>query len=107
MKRIPVRDTSVVWRDEPAARDAIFEALEQGADVGDRGWVILVDRGTMHELNLLGGEIWCLVDGIRDLEAIAGTLAERYDAPFEEILADADAFVADCAAKCWLHLGEG
>ena len=102
MSAVLVRNPAVVWRDEPAAREAIFDALARGEDVGDRGWVLLVDRGAMHELNLLGGEIWCLADGTREVGAIAASLAADYDAPAEEILSDVEDFVASCLAKGWL-----
>jgi pyrroloquinoline quinone biosynthesis protein D len=101
-----VWNTEVVWRDEPQARDAILEALERGEEIGERGWVIVIDGGTMHQLNLLAGEIWCLADGTRDAGAIAAALAERYEAPLPEILADVEAFAADCLARGWLRLRE-
>lgn len=101
-----VRNPDLVWRDEPQARDEILRALESGEEIGDRGWVIVVDGGAMHQLNLLAGEIWCLADGSRDARAIAAELAERYEAPADEILADVEAFAADCLARGWLRLRE-
>jgi len=103
VSRVLVRDQELVWRDEPAAKEAILAALGRGEDAAERGWVILVDRGQMHELNLLGGEIWCLADGTRDREAVARDLAARYDAPYEEILIDVADFVAACTARGWLR----
>lgn len=97
-----LRNPEVVWRDEPRAREAILAALEKGEEVGERGWVIVIDGGAMHELNLLAGEIWLLADGTRDAAAIAAALAERYDAPAEEIRADVEAFAADCLRRGWL-----
>lgn len=98
------RASRIVWREEPAERERILAALDEGADAGDRGWVILIDGGRMHELNLLAGEIWCLADGSRDLDAIARELAERYDAPPDEIRADVEAFVGECVARGWLEV---
>ncbi len=98
------RNPRVVWRDEPRARDAILEALGRGEDVSERGWVILVDGGEMHELNLVAGRIWCLADGSRSAEDIAGALAEEFDAPSQEILADVEAFVASCLERGWMSL---
>ncbi len=103
MSRVLVRNPELVWRDEPAAKEEILAALGRGEDAAERGWVILVDRGQMHELNLLGGEIWCLADGSRDREAVARELADRYEAPYEEILADVADFVNACAARGWLR----
>jgi GeoRSP system PqqD family protein len=97
------RNPEIVWRDEPELREAILQAQEQGEDVSERGWVILVEGGEIHELNLLAGEIWCLADGTRDLRSVALEIAERYDAPFEEILSDVEAFVADCVDHGWLR----
>lgn len=106
MRRVPVRNPDLVWRDEPGEKEAILAALERGEDAAGRGWVILVDRGRMHELNLLAGEIWCLADGSRDEEGIARELASRYDAPQEEILADVREFVASCVPLGWLRIRE-
>jgi GeoRSP system PqqD family protein len=92
----------VAWRDEPTQKEVILSALERGEDVADRGWVILVDGGQMVELNLLAGEIWCLLDGSRDAAAVSRKLAERFDAPAEEIRADVDEFVAHCVERGWL-----
>ena len=107
MSRVPVRDPSVVWRDEPAQKDAILRAQEAGEPADARGWVLLVVRGEMHELNLVAGEIWCLCDGTRDLDAVARELAGRYEAPLEEIRRDVDAFVADGVRRGWLRLVGG
>ena len=97
------RNPEIVWRDEPELRAAILQAQEQGGDVSDRGWVILVEGGEMHELNLLAGEIWCLADGTRDLHGVALEIAERYEGPFAEILSDVEEFFADCVARGWLR----
>lgn len=100
------RSPDLVWRDEPGLREEIEAALEAGEDAGGRGWVILVDGGRMHELNLLAGEIWLLADGTRDARAIAEVLSEQYDAPAEEVAGDVEAFVGDCLARGWLRLRE-
>ncbi|MDF1553956.1 MAG: pyrroloquinoline quinone biosynthesis peptide chaperone PqqD [Deferrisomatales bacterium] len=99
------RNPEVVWRDEPGQKEQILAALERGEQVAERGWVILVDGGQMVELNLLAGEIWCLLDGARDLGAVATTLAERFDAPADEIRADVEELVGDFTRRGWL-IGE-
>ncbi len=106
MKGRVTRSPDVVWREEASERDAILDALDAGEDVSDRGWVLLVDGGQMHELNLLAGEIWLLADGTRDCAGIARALSELYDAPLPEILADVEAFVSEYAGKGWLRLAD-
>jgi GeoRSP system PqqD family protein len=103
MTETVTRNPNIVWRDEPDQREAILQAQERGEDVSDQGWVILVDAGEMHELNLIAGEIWCLADGSRDARAVALAIAERYEAPFEEILADVEEFVSDSVTRGWLR----
>jgi GeoRSP system PqqD family protein len=92
----------LVWRDEPAQKEEILAALERGEDAAERGWVILVDGGQMVELNLLAGEIWCLLDGSRDTVAVARELADSFEAPLDEIRRDVDEFVNDCVQRGWL-----
>ncbi len=99
------RNPEVVWRDEPGQKEQILAALERGEEVAERGWVILVDGGQMVELNLLAGEIWCLLDGSRDAGAVAAVLAQQFDAPADEIRSDVDELVADFTQRGWL-LGE-
>jgi hypothetical protein len=60
----------------------------------------------MHELNLIAGEIWCRADGTRDAGTVARELAALYEAPYEEILADVETFVADCTPRGWLRTEE-
>lgn len=101
------RDPALIWRDEPDEKETILAALERGEEVGDLGWVVIVDGGMIHQLNLLAGDIWMLCDGSRDEEAVVAALAENYDAPPKEIRADVRAFVTDCRKRGWLLEEEG
>lgn len=92
----------MVWRDEPGQKEQILAALERGEEVAERGWVILVDGGQMVELNLLAGEIWCMLDGSRDVGAVVAALAEGFEAPAAEIRGDVEELVADFAQRGWL-----
>ena len=67
MSRIPTRNPELVWRDEPEEKERILKAMAKGSpeDASDSGWVIIVDGGVIHQLNLLAGEIWLLCDGER------------------------------------------
>lgn len=101
---VPVkRNPDLVWRDEPEEREAILAALERGDDAGDRGWVVVVDGGQIHQLNLIAGEIWCLADGARDEAAIAAELARRYDAAPGEIASDVAEFLRACRGRGWIE----
>jgi pyrroloquinoline quinone biosynthesis protein D len=97
------RRPGLPWREEPdASRDALA-ALEQGRDAGGEGTLLIVERGRITELNLLGGEIWKLCDGSRDVGAIVGELLARFDVSREELACDVTGFVADLVARGWLE----
>ncbi len=97
------RRPGLAWREEPeAARDALA-ALEAGRDAGGEGTLLIVERGRITELNVLGGEIWKLCDGSRDLGAIVDELLARFEAPREEVARDVGEFVADLVSRGWLE----
>jgi coenzyme PQQ biosynthesis protein PqqD len=56
---------------------------------GETVVLLTPDSGEYFTLNEVGGRIWELADGTRSVAEIAGTLAVEYDAPVEEIEADA------------------
>jgi GeoRSP system PqqD family protein len=103
-------DTHVRWRRRPglpwreeadAARDALA-ALEAGRDAGGEGTLLIVERGRVTELNLLGAEIWKLCDGTREIGAIVDALLPRFEVGREELAADVREFLADLAARGWV-----
>jgi len=96
------RRPGLPWREEQdAARDALA-ALEAGNDAGGEGTLLVVERGRITELNLLGGEIWKLCDGTRDVGAIVEELLPRFDVEREELARDAMEFLADLIARGWV-----
>ncbi len=102
MKKL-ARDPQIVWRNEKRREEEILAALERGEDVGDRGSVILIVGGTMHQLNLVGGYIWNLCDGSRSLDDVVETLASEFDVHDEVLRHDVEAFVNDLVGRGWLR----
>ena len=68
----------------PVRRD---DVLAQAA--GDTVILLTPDSGEYFTLNEVGGRIWELADGSRSVADIAGVLVEEYEAPLEDIQADA------------------
>lgn len=96
------RREGIAWREEAEATAAARAALADGRDAAGEGTMLLVERGRVHELNILGAEIWKLCDGTRDATAIAGELIGRFEVGREELEADVREFLADLAARGWL-----
>ena len=97
------RRPGLPWREEPDAARAALAALEAGEDAGGEGTLLIVERGRVTELNLLGAEVWKLCDGTRDAGAIVDALLPRFEVGREELAADVAAFLADLAARGWLE----
>jgi len=96
------RRPGLPWREEQdAARDALA-ALEAGRDASREGTLLVVERGRITELNLLGGEIWKLCDGTRDVGAIVEALLPRFEVERDELAGDVRGFLADLVARGWL-----
>ena len=96
------RRPGLAWREEhDAARDALA-ALAAGRDASGEGTLLVVERGRITELNILGGEIWKLCDGSRDVGAIVGELLPRFEVERDELVRDVLEFIADLVARGWV-----
>jgi len=101
----PQRNSTIVWRHEARREKELLAAQEQGEDISEGGTVILIHQGTMHQLNLLGGEIWQRCDGERSLEQIVEELASEYAVEKAELEQDVRSFVDDLVERGWLTHG--
>ena len=98
----PRRSPDIIWRVERRRQEEVLRALEAGEEAGERGTVLLIEKGTMHQLNLVGGMIWERCDGQRSMVQIADELAGEFAVEREELEADVSEFVADLVRRGWL-----
>jgi len=96
------RNPDIVWRHEKRREQEILKALENGEDVSDRGSVILIISGMMHQLNLVGGTVWDLCDGSRTLDQIVDEMARDFDVEREILREDVEEFVDGLIERGWL-----
>lgn len=96
------KNPDIVWRVEKQREAEVAKALEAGSDPGEQGTVLLIVSGTMHQLNMVGGTIWQLVDGSRSKEQIVDQLAAEYDVERSELEEDVISFVEDLVQRGWL-----
>ena len=101
MKRLH-RNPDIVWRVEKRRQQAVIDRLEAGEEIDDEGTVILLISGMMHQLNLLGGMIWNLCDGSRDIKRVVSELQEEFDVDEATLLNDVQEFVDDLLERGWL-----
>lgn len=101
--KLLARHPDIVWRLEKRREEAVLQALEAGDEsASQRGTVILIVSGTMHQLNLVGGKIWQLCDGTRTAEGVSDALAEEFEADREELSEDVRQFADDLLRRGWL-----
>jgi Coenzyme PQQ synthesis protein D (PqqD) len=81
------------------------DVLAQAA--GDTVILLTPDSGEYFTLNEVGGRIWELADGSRSVAEIVGLLAEEYDAPLDEIQADALEVLSQLAEERLVTDGAG
>ncbi|MHB8173630.1 MAG: GeoRSP system PqqD family peptide chaperone [Nitrospirota bacterium] len=96
------RNPDIIWREEDEARNEVVRAMERGEDASGEGTVLLVESGMMHQLNLLGGEIWKLLDGI-DEERLVDKLAMTFDVDSKTLSRDVHDFLIDIDRRGWLN----
>lgn len=100
--KILQRHPDIVWRVEKRRQQSVLARLEAGEDMSEDATVILLLSGMMHQLNLLGGEIWMLCDGQRTLMAIVDVLHQEFAVERAELEADVQEFVDDLIQRGWL-----
>ncbi|WP_303720980.1 GeoRSP system PqqD family peptide chaperone [Malonomonas rubra] len=99
------RNPDIVWRHEKRREEQVLKEMDAGKDVEERGTVILLISGMMHQLNLLGGMIWNLCDGTRTEEQIVDCLLKEFDVERNVLAADVAEFIEDLLQREWLIYG--
>ena len=104
MKKL-VRNPDVNWRVESHREAHVREVLgdpsraEEDVEAQDVGTVTILAGGVMHQLNLLGGEIWKLCDGTLDRDSLVKNLLNLFEVDEDTLRADADAFINEMTEK--------
>lgn len=104
-----MRNPSVNWRVEIHREEKALEALldperkMEDLETGALGTVTLLNDGVMHQLNLMGGEIWKLCDGTRDRNGILDSLLQTFEADRQTMQDDLNEFLSDMIQRGLIH----
>lgn len=104
MKKLS-RNPDVNWRVESHREAHVREVLgdpsrvEEDIDALDVGTVTILAGGVMHQLNLLGGEIWKLCDGTLDRGTLVSHLLDHFEVEEDTLKSDANAFIDEMVEK--------
>ena len=100
----PKRNPGVAWRLEEGMRELARDRAGKGEEYEDLGVVTLMAGGTLHQLNLVGAEIWSRINGVNTVRKIAQEVAALFDADPREMEEDLEEFLRDLGQKGWVLL---
>jgi pyrroloquinoline quinone biosynthesis protein D len=98
------RNEDIFYRREVEGEDELKSFLETKG-ISEKGYLTLIDSGTMHQLNYLGGRIWELCDGSKNLDGITKALLKEFDIDEEQLKSDVEDFIEDLIERGWLSYG--
>ena len=104
---VPKRNPDVVWRLEKGIHAMAWDKARKEEDFEDLGVLTLMVKGGIHQLNLVGAEIWTRINGIHTLEKISEEIAALFGWEEEETEEAVLDFLKGLGEKGWVTLAEG
>lgn len=103
----PKRNPEIAWRLEKGMREMAWDKAHKGEEYDELGVATLMVGGSIHQLNLVGAEVWSRINGINTVEKIAAEIADLFEADPEGILEDVTGFLKGIEEKGWVTLAAG
>ncbi len=103
---VPKRNPDVVWRLEKGLQAMAWDKARKEEEYEDLGVLTLMVKGGIHQLNLVGAEIWTRINGINTLKKISGEVGELFgweEGETEEAVLE---FLKGIAEQGWVTLNE-
>jgi len=101
----PKRNPAVVWRLEKGIHQMVWDKVRKEEDFEDLGVLTLMHEGSVHQLNLIGAEIWTRVNGANSLDRIAEEVASLFGWESGEAKEAVLEFLKGLESKGWVSLG--
>jgi pyrroloquinoline quinone biosynthesis protein D len=74
----PKRNPEVAWRLEKGMHALAWDKARKEEEYEDMGVMTLMVGGSIHQLNLVGAEIWTRMNGINSVEKISAEIAALF-----------------------------
>jgi hypothetical protein len=103
---VPKRNPEVVWRLEQGLHGIAWEKARKEEEYEDLGVLTLMVNGQIHQLNLVGAEIWIRLNGISAVGKISAEVAALFAWDLEEAEEAVLAFLRGIEEKGWVRLVE-
>ena len=103
---VPKRNPEVVWRLEQGLHEIAWGKARKEEEYEDLGVLSLMFKGEIHQLNLVGAEIWTRLNGISALGKISAEVATLFAWDAEEAEEAVLEFLRGIEEKGWVRLVE-
>lgn len=100
----PRRNPEVVWRLEQGVHEMAWDKARKDEEYEDLGVLTLMHHGAIHQLNLVGAEIWTRLNGVHSVDRISGEVAELFGWDPEETGEAVLDFLKGIEARGWVVL---
>jgi GeoRSP system PqqD family protein len=101
----PKRNPEVVWRLEKGIREMAWDKARNGEEYEDLGVLTLLVKESIHQLNLVGAEIWTRINGVNTVEKIAAEVASLFEWDVKEAEEAVLEFLNGIEERGWVTLG--
>lgn len=103
---VPKRNPEVVWRLEKGMHAMAWDKARKDEEYEDLGVLTLMVKGGIHQLNLVGAEIWTRMNGINDLKKISAEVGALFGWEAGETEEAVLEFLKGIAGQGWVTLSE-
>ena len=103
---VPKRNPEVVWRLEKGLYEIAWGKARKEEEYEDLGVLTLMVKGEIHQLNLVGTEIWTRLNGISALGKISAEVAALFSWDLEEAEEAVHEFLLGIEGQGWVRLVE-
>lgn len=103
---VPKRNPDVVWRLEKGLHEMAWDKARKEEEYEDLGVLTLMVKGGIHQLNLVGAEIWTRVNGVSTVRKISSEVGKLFGWEDEETDEAVLEFLKGIAGQGWVTLKE-
>jgi GeoRSP system PqqD family protein len=100
----PKRNPDVQWRMEKGMYESAKEKAKNDEDYEDIGVLTLMVGNSIHQLNLVGAEVWIRINGINRVEKMVQEIAELFAVDPEMIKEDVVEFLNSIKERGWITI---
>ena len=103
---VPKRNPDVVWRLEKGIHEMAWDKARKEEEFEDLGVLTLMVKGGIHQLNLVGAEIWTRINGISTVKKISSEVGKQFGWEDGETEEGVLGFLKGIAEQGWVTLKE-